>query len=883
MTNALLTTKLHIPPLLPQHVSRPRLVRRLEEALRLGRKLTLVSAPAGYGKTTLVSSWAQQSHIPVAWLSLDLADDCSLHFLRYLIAALQSLEPGLGSGVAQALDSPQSPDSRTVLPALLNEWAAVDHPLVLVLDDYHVIEASAIHDLMAFVLDHLPPRGHVVIVSRTQPPLPLARLRARGRLIELGANDLRFSPEETRRFVIEMMGLSLAPDSIEALLVSTEGWAAGLQMALVSMQGRDDPHDVAQALSGRQRFIYDYLFEEVFGQQSPDVQRFLLHTSILDRLSGSLCEAVAEPDGTTGQRMLERLEGSNLFTVPLDGERHWYRYHVLWAELLRERLDRTAPGMVRVLHRRASRWYNAIGETASAIEHALLAGDGTLAAQWIDDKSTELWGRGRHGQLARWLNTLPTGEVAARPRLGVLNALLQSMAGDHRAALASLEQTGGAACDELQGVVAAAQAFMALHRGDFAAAQRCSQQAIACLPAEALVMRSSAEYTLGLTCRLQGHLNTAQHALTTAVAAGEQSDSQYIVMLARLNLAIVHVQRGQLRDAAQILRQALRQAKQEGMDGLPVAGLLHAELSTVLLQWNDVDKAIQAIERGLSLVRQGQDAQGSVRCHVILGLAYLAQEDWDAVDDAVRALEMLVHDQTGLSWARYWIISLQIQAALARSHGEPQHLETAACLVEVYHLDAKDDLPYLGEIAYLALARLLVAQGQRKAAYGLLDRLQQAFEVSERRGWVISTLVHQAMILQALGDSAQAVKRLGKALTLGQPEGYIRVFVEHGPGLVPLLCQAANQGIAVAYAARLLRVLEGQSGSQQPRLLVDPLSPREMEVLRLLPTELTVQEMAAKLSVAKSTIRSRSKSIYSKLDVHSRWEAVRRAEKLSLL
>jgi LuxR family maltose regulon positive regulatory protein len=881
----LLITKLHVPKPRPGLVSRSHLIRRLDEGICLGGSLSLVSAPAGYGKTTLLGEWVAGCGWPVAWISLDEGDNAPPRFLAYLVAALRTVEEGIGRGVLGAFQDPKPPPIESILSALLNEIAAVPTCFVLVLDDYHVIKARSVHDALTFLLDHLPSQMHLVIATRTDPPLPLARLRARGRLIELRQSDLRFTSDEAGEFLNRFAGLNLSADHVAALVSHTEGWAAGLQMAAVSIRGRDDVASFVRAFTGSNRYVIDYLTEEVLQRQPESIQAFWLQTAILDRLSGSLCDAVT--GGDDGQATLELLERENLFIVPLDDERRWYRYHHLFRDLMRQRLHRARPDLVSALHRRASEWYERNGLVAAAVDHALSSGDFERATRLLDGCVDVLWGYGEQAALLRWLDALPDEHVRAHPRLRVYHALVLFAAGQNDAAERSL-QAAERAIDsisdrggtELRGVLAAARAFIAFSQGDLSTIIRSSRQALDHLPARDLMWRSIANYTLGLAQRLSGNLGAAHQTLSKAVTLSSKADNSYITLVSQLNLARLQTQRGRLRRASEILRQALRLADEKGMLGLPVAGLLSAELGSILIEQNELGEAMGLLEKGAELIERGEDitALEMTRAFMVRGL--YTKGDIGGAMDLIQEMEQVARQADVGPWLAHWIAALKLQVYVGRGD-----LAAAAQLSEELGLSVEDDPIYQREMVYSPLVRLFIAQGQPEAVMGLLGRLLRAAETEGRLGRVITTLALRALALQAQGEIEPAMADLSRALSFAESEGYVRIFVDEGAPMVQLLRRAASRGISPEYASKLLTAFDlaesGTCSSVQP--LIEPLSQRELDVLRLLTTDLTLEEIAQELFVARSTVRSHTKSIYGKLNVHSRREAVRRAQELDLL
>jgi ATP/maltotriose-dependent transcriptional regulator MalT len=752
MPTSILATKLYLPRLRPNVVSRPRLLERLNAGLH--RKLTLIAAPAGFGKTTLVSEWVEGIERPIAWLSLDEGENDPTRFLAYLVTALQTIAATLGEGVLGVLQSSQPPPPEAILTALLNEITTLPDQFVLVLDDYHVIDAKPVDLALTFLVEHLPPQMHLVIATREDPLLPLARLRARGELTELRAADLRFTPSEAAEFLNSVMGLNLSPGNIAALEDRTEGWIAGLQLAALSMRGREDIPEFIRAFTGDHRYILDYLVEEVLTRQPEPVRSFLLQTAILDRLSGSLCDAVTGQE--KGNVRLEALEHGNFFVVALDDTRHWYRYHHLFAEVLSAHLLAEQPEQVSALHRRASAWYEQHGSAADAIRHALAAQDFARAADLVELAIPEMRRSRQEATVLGWLTALPDELIHVRPVLsvGYAGALLVS--------------------GEFEGVEARVQDA---ERWLDTTADRSVSSASA--PSAEMVVVDEAEFR-----RLPGTI-----ALYRAAQAQALGDVANTMKYARRVLDLV---------------------------------LLHE----------------------------------AERLYVGDFFPY------------VRPVPALV--------TRVWVAQGRLGEALgwAREQG----------------LSVSDEPYYLREFEHITLARVLLARSTSNRAdrslheaVGLLERLLQAAEEGERTGSVIEILVLQALAHQMQGDIPAALVPLQQALTLAEPEGYVRMFVDEGPPMALLLEAAAKHGIAPNYVRHLLTAF-GSAEDRPPvkQGLIEPLSERELEVLRLLATGLNGPEIARELVVSLNTMRTHTKNIYSKLGVNDRRAAVRRAKELDL-
>jgi len=650
MSGNLLQTKLFAPPKRPNLVPRSHLTERLNHGLQLGHKLTLISTPAGFGKTTLIGEWIDNLRLTsdgnetganrVAWLSLDEEDNVPTRFLAYLIAALQTVAPAVGEGALRALQSPQPPSPESILTALINDIAAVSHKILLVLDDYHVVDSQPIDDALTFLLANLPPQLHLVIATREDPNLPLARLRAQSRLTELRASDLRFTLEETAEFLNQIIGLSLSTDEIAALERRTEGWIVGLQLAAISMRGQEDAASFIQSFTGSHRFVLDYLVEEVLEQESERVQNFLLCTSILDRLCGPLCDAVLADAAGSGQETLAYLEQANLFIVPLDNERHWYRYHHLFADLLRQRMEQNPPlsflpmtgkeGRIAKLHIRASQWYENYGLPVEALRHAAAANDVDRAARLVEGDGMPLQFRGAVAPVLNWLSSLPAAELNARPSLWVMYASALSMTGQtsgvEEKLQAAEEALQGAEPDDktrnLVGHIAAIRALLAAVQYEVETTIAQSQRALEYLHPDNLAVRTATIWKMGFAYKLQGDRAAASRAYKEAISICEASGNAMINISATIGLGQVQEADTQLHLAAKTYRRVLELA---GDLPLPIAGEAHLGLARICYQWNDLEAAGQHGEQSVRLTRQIENTDRFIACELFLARLKLAQ------------------------------------------------------------------------------------------------------------------------------------------------------------------------------------------------------------------------------------------------------------------
>jgi len=885
MPTPVLVTKLYIPPPRPNVVLRPRLIERLNEGLH--HKLTLIAAPAGFGKTTLLTEWVAGCRRPAAWLSLDAGDNDPARFLTYLVAALQTVAPTIGAGVLGVLQFPQPPPTESILTILLNEITTLPDNLLLVLDDYHVIDAKAVDDTLTFLVEHLPPPMHLVIATREDPPLPLARLRARGQLTELRAADLRFTPSEAAAFLNQVMGLSLSADDIAALEERTEGWIAGLQLAAISMQGRTDTTRFIESFTGSHHFVLDYLVEEVLQQQPASVQDFLLRTSILDRMCGPLCDAVQLDPLAPGQATLEYLERANLFLVPLDNERRWYRYHHLFADLLRQRLLQGTIGSTgdevgdtTELHRRASGWYEENNLDIEAFQHAAAAKDVERAERLIEGRGIPLYFRGTVAPVLKWLESLPTTVLNATPSLWVIYASVLLLT-DHtaveqklQAADAALHGTvSDAETRDLVGRIASMRATLAVIEHDAETIIAQSRRALEFLHPDNLPIRTATTWTLGHAHQLQGDRVAASQAYIDVIAISRSLGDSIYTIAATINLGQVQEADNQLHLAAESYRRVLQMA---GDPPQPIACEAYLGLARITYQWNDLDAAHQHGQECAKLTRQiAIESVDTVASYgVFLARMKLAQ------DDVPGAAAVLAEAEEFVRRHNFVFRMPEVAAAHVLTLLRQGNLAAAA------HLAQTHDLP-------LSRARTHLAQGDASTALAVLAPLRQQ---AEAKGWAderLKVMVLQTLARRAHGERDTAVQLLGEALALAEPGGFIRIFVDEGLPMAQLLAEATTHGVMPDHVGTLLAAFEAekQRSSDKSALvvappaqpLIEPLSQRELEVLRLIAEGLSNPEISGRLFLALDTVKGHNQKIFGKLQVQRRTEAVARARELGLL
>jgi LuxR family maltose regulon positive regulatory protein len=909
----ILATRLYIPPPQPKVVLRPRLIERLNEGLH--RKLTLISAPAGFGKTTLVGEWVASCERPAAWLSLDEGDNDPTRFLAYLVAALQTIAPNIGEGVLGALQSPQPPPTESILTALLNEITTIPDNFVLVLDDYHVIDAKPVDDALTFLLEHLPPRMHLVIATREDPQLPLARLRARGQLSELRAADLRFTSSEAAEFLTQVMGLYLSPEEIAALETRTEGWIAGLQLAALSMRGREDVPRFIRAFAGDNRYILDYLVEEVLQLQPERIRSFLLQTSILDRLSGPLCDAVTGQQ--EGNVLLETLERGNLFVVPLDDKRHWYRYHHLFADVLFAHLMQEQPAQVPTLHRRASEWYEQNGLPADAIRHALAAEDFERAADLVELVAPAMRRSRQDATLLGWLKALPDELARTRPVLSVdyAGALfgtgqLEAVEARLRDAERWLEVTSDTGErpeapavamvvvneEEFRSLPARIAIYRAAHAqalGDVPGTAKYARRALDLLPEGEHFGRGAAAALLALAYWASGDLESAHRTFADGMASLQMAGNISDAISATLVLADIRMAQGRLHEAASTYERSLQLAKEQGEPLLRGTADLYVGMSELCRERGGLEAATQHLLRSKELGERAGLPENRYRWCVAMARIREAQGDLDGALD-------LLHEAEHRYMRGYFPNVRPIAALKARMWVAQGRLAEALSWAREQGLSVADELSYLREFEHVTLARVLIAQYKSERversiheAMGLLERLLQAAEEGGRMGSVIEILVLQALAHEAQGESPSALVPLERALTLAELEGYVRVFVDEGMPMAQLLSEAAAHGIMPDYTAKLLAVFEAeeQKSADESHLppalpaqsLIEPLSQRELEVLQLIAQGLSNREISERLFLALITVKGHNRIIFRKLQVRRRTEAVARARELGLL
>lgn len=908
MVTSILATKLFAPRQRPKSVPRPQLIQRLNEALY--GKLTLISAPAGFGKTTLASQWIMESGYRHAWLSLDKSDSDPSRFLMYVISAFERIIPNVGAGLLDRLQSPQAPSYESILTALINNiLVSINDPFIFVLDDYHVLESSTIDRIVEFLLEHQPPQMHLVITTREDPSFSFTRLRARGELTEIRIADLRFTAEEIATFLNESMGLNLSVDDISTLEARTEGWIASLQMVAISMQERDDIAGFVRSFTGSHRYILDYLVEEVLHQQADYIQEFLYQTSILERLSASLCNHITARDDS--QEILETLERQNLLIIPLDDDRQWYRYHHLFADVLSTYARQKIPERVHHCQQLASEWYEAQGDKSEAIHYAHIAKDNERVADLLELSWPAIFNGFKPSTWLGWVRTLPDEIVKLRPILsaGYAWVLLDELEIDEvedrlRDAERWLDTPDGLDEDgespvivntvnyeSLPSTIAGGYAYLSHVLGEAQGTIDHALRALALLPEEDHYNRGLMAMLLGMAYWTMGDLSFAFEAFEQSVASLNRSNHLHFQIVSMVRLADIRIAQGQLHNALTIYNESLHTASVTPETYTPqkdafIPGTvdLYIGLSDFYRKRGDLDTAQQHVDTGLALSHQTIYSTSRDKLAIAMVRIQIGRGDFERAMILLREAEQYSQQQS--TFVRHPIPTMQAYIWLLQGK-----LDNALNWAKKAGLSYDDDLSFRHEFTYLTLARVLIAISQKQKtdtalneAEHLLNGLLNLAQDEGRADSIIEILILLSIVHQTQGDNQASLDVLGDALKLAEPEGYIQVFVDEGEPLRQLLSMCLLQYDESEYITRLLHAFQPSGDeTESNQLLIEPLSERELDVLKLIAEGYTNQAIADALFIALSTVKKHVNNIYGKLNVANRTQAIKRAHELTLL
>jgi len=887
MVDYLLTAKIHIAPVSPNQVMRQRLLERLSSPD--AGQFVVVAAPAGSGKTTLIQQWLDYSKIPAAWVSLDEGDNDLRRFLTYVVAALQTIDPDIGETTASLLNALQLPPLETLVAPLIHDLSTLPQPLMLVLDDYHIVSNLDVHKTLNFLLDNAPPRLYVVISSREDPPIPIHRLRVSGQLTEIRASDLRFTLEEAYQFFEQTMSLDVSEETAAALEMRTEGWVAGLQMAALSMRDISDIDAFVKAFTGDHRFVADYLISEVLDHQPDRIRDFLLQTSILNRFNATLCEAlIGDSIGVPAHEMIENIETLGLFIVPLDHVREWYRYHHLFADLLRHRLERRDPDRFKVLHRRASQWYEAQQLIEDAVHHALMGEDYDRVADLLEQNGMLMIGRSQLTLLQSWIDAVPDQLRSRRPYLSILLTWVGALTGQADlarthllAAQDNLDFAAGDLRSEIICQIALLHAYAARSRGDLVESLRHSENALEHLPKNSIFLDCTIHLNLGGNYWLQGDFLSAEAPLKRAMSFMHISEVGSPSLAGAGFLTNSYLHRGQIQQAVNICQEAIWQGRSRKH---PSVAYVYLEQGELLYEQNQLEAAVDCLEAAIRLGELTDKIVNVTRARLVLALVH------QALGNPGKAAELVEQAAAAFdpSGPRYLTVHrIECDYYRLRCLLGQQDLFAALQWSNEYARRPEEDTPWsiLSELTY---ARVLFNNDLPHDALSVLTACEEPAQSAQMFGWVLQNRVLQALCYHATGDQEAALDILCKALSQAEPEGYVRIFVDMGQPMAVLLTTLltciddySEYLFTSRYVSNLLTLIKAETETHSP--LAEPLTNRELDILRLLTAGLSNKEIADQLVVSLGTVKQYNHAIYRKLDVRSRDEAAQQARRLNLI
>ena len=868
MSIPVLATKLYIPPLKPKIVHRPRLIGLLNETLQ--NKLTLISASAGFGKTTIVSEWVTECRCPVAWLSLDEEHKDSISLLTYIISALQTIAKDFGKDLLTLLQSPQPPATNFILTSLLNEITSIPDSFVLVLDDYHIIDAEEIDNILTYILENIPPFMHLLIITREDPHFPLARFRGRGQMTELRASDLRFSSSEIKGFFNEIMNLNLSEENITALEIRTEGWIAGLQLAAISMRGQKDAADFINSFTGSHHFVLDYLIEEVLNQQTESIQSFLLRTSVLERMCGPLCDSVLQGISPFGQNILNELEKLNMFIIPLDNDRRWYRYHHLFAELLKQRLQQSTINEFE-LHRRASQWYEENELYIEAFFHAAKANDLDRSIRLIEGDRIPRYSRAVVNSILDWLKSLPESVMDNRPLLwitygsvllgiGQISGVEQKLQAAEKALLISESDK---ITRDLIGRIASMRAVIAVTQYDGKAMKKQSLRALEYLHQENISSRTTSKWTLGQGLEQLGDHKAARIIYNETLTMGQKSGNVIFSLLAKASLGYIEEVENHLHLANQIYREILQIVADQP---LPVLCDVYLGLARINYQWNLIDYALDFTQKSIKLAHLFENTID----RFIISEIFFAQIELSKGEIGT-ASSLLAETAKSVKQFNFLfrISDVAVQQVLL--------------LIKQGKLEEADQIAGKHKL-YISQVRVELARENPENALNILESFYKQNEMNVQKEIELDVKILKTLALFMSGEKDKAIQLLVSVLALTEPEGFIRIYIDEGFPMFRLLSETLAQGFSTGYINKLLEIFTSEGNhSEKKQPLLEPLSQRELEILQLLSQGMSNLEICEKLFLALDTVKGHNRRIFAKLDVKNRTMAINKARLLKIL